>query len=47
MFQAVLGEITAKLRMSCAGPIRIPGGRDNAESGAQSDELQMAGQAER
>jgi hypothetical protein len=43
--QAVLGEMTATVRMRCAGPVRIVDGRDSAEADARSDQLRMLDRA--
>jgi hypothetical protein len=42
-----LSEITVRVRMSCAGPVRTVDGRDGAEAGARSDELQIPDRAGR
>ena len=39
--QTVLSEMTARVRMSCAGPVRIVDGRESAEADGRSDQLQM------
>src|ERR1700730_9475789 len=38
---AVLSEMKARVRMSCAGLVRIVDGRESAEADARSDQLQM------
>jgi hypothetical protein len=43
--QAVFSEVTARVRMSCAGPVRIVDGRDSAEAEARSDQLRMLDRA--
>jgi len=44
--QVVLSEMTARVRMNCAGPVRIVDERDSSETDARSDQLRMLDQAE-